>query len=184
MFQDIIDKIGNSSFGEMPVIYIHAHGWRTAEGKHEIQLDNRDPNSVCNTEDFFRKIRELVGAPLIVHLRACYGGSANKAAKALGEGSILVTRIEAKESASAPLGEDMLHASLKRRFTKNSSPFQQFILDLQENYETSTFTKVEAEGKTTQFKSIRIPKKKEMAYVINKREERENFTDFLRKFLG
>ncbi len=184
MFQDIIDKVSNSSFAKMPVIYLYAHGLRTKEGKHELQLDNIDPNSMCNTEDFAHKLRKLVGGPLVLNVHSCFGGSANKVAKALGEGSILVTHIEAKQMASSRLGDDMLHASLKRHFAKNSTPYQQFILDLQEIFETTTFTRVESDGKIIQFKSIRIAKEKEMVDIINKMKEKENLTDFVREFVA
>lgn len=147
-----------------------------------MRLDNSNPNSCCYTEDFFKKLRELANRPLYIHLWSCFGGSANKDAKALGDGSILVTHIEAKETSVSALIDDSLEVSLSRYFDKNLTPAQQFILDWQENYEAMTFNQVESDGKTIKFKSIRTPKEEEMATIINGIEKNHNIRNFLNKF--
>ncbi len=183
IFQDIIDKIGDSSFAEMPVIYISAHGGRH-NGKHTMDIDNSDPTLGCDTRDFLRKLNELVGGPMCVHILSCYGGSANKDAGALGEGSFLITHIEGKEQASMPLENIRLYSLLKRSCDTNLTPSQQFILGLQENFTATTLTKVELGGKTTQFKSTRVPKKAEMFDIVSEMKEHEHLKNFVNKFLG
>ncbi len=183
MLQDIKDKIGNSSFAEMPVFYICAHGTRKAK-KHRIQIDTPNPERGCDTGKFLKKIRDLVGGPVCVKVYSCYGGSANKEAKALGNGSILITNIEGKEPAYCFLDNLILYSSLKRSWDTNLNPYQQFILDLQGNFTATTFTKVESDSKTTQFKSIRVPKKAEMFNIVSEMKEHEHLKNFVNKFLG
>ncbi len=119
MWQEIIDKIDNRPFVEMPMFYIIAHGFRVRQ-KHVMQLFE----NFSITEDELKKIRELVGRPVVVKMYSCFGGSANKSAKALGEGSILITHTEAKEPSDTVLGTYSLHASLMRNFVKNLTPYQ------------------------------------------------------------
>ncbi|CAF2962289.1 unnamed protein product, partial [Rotaria sp. Silwood2] len=158
-FEDIKNKLEENNFiiGPNTRIDILAHGERVGN-KHRMQLDSLDANSCCYTEDFFKKLRELANYPLYVHLWSCYGGSANKDTTALGNGSILVTHVEAKEVTAISLEEHALQASLSRYLEQNIlTPYQQFILDFQENFEAMTFNKVAGE-QTLQFKSKRIPK--------------------------
>ncbi len=55
---------------------------------------------------------------------------------------------------------------------------------MRESFEATTFTKVESDGKIAQFKSIRIPKEKEMAYIIHQMDEEKNLSDCINGFLA
>ncbi|WP_375327199.1 ankyrin repeat domain-containing protein [Candidatus Tisiphia endosymbiont of Nemotelus uliginosus] len=179
-FEDIRERIDNVLLDKNPVFCIHAHGSRHKEGvDHRMRLDNQDPKSARNTQDFLKKLETLTDDPICVHLLSCHGGSANKAAKVLRDGSIVITYIEAKESSNTNSEHSKIKALLQRTYL---TPYQQFILAFQENFEGMTFNKVESLGKITQFKTVRIPKEKEMINIINKMETTKNLTDFFNEF--
>ncbi|WP_341763650.1 ankyrin repeat domain-containing protein [Candidatus Tisiphia endosymbiont of Beris chalybata] len=74
-----------------------------------------------------------------------------------------------------------LQASLSRYLKQNITPYQQFILDLQENFEAMTFNKV-ADAQLTQFKFIRIPKEKVMLDVIRTMQKEDDLIDCIKEF--
>ncbi|MCC8417666.1 MAG: ankyrin repeat domain-containing protein, partial [Rickettsia endosymbiont of Bryobia graminum] len=105
----------------------------------------------------------------------------------------LLTHIEAKETESVSLGNYSINSSLKRYLDPNNNltPHQQFVLDIQENYEAATFNQVTAEGDHKKFKFTRIPKeisKKEssqeifMADVLKQIDDHEIMHDFVKDF--
>lgn len=126
----------------------------------------------------------MSNSPIYAHIWACYGGTANKNATSLKNGSILVTHIESKEAASTHLYNNSIQHSLNRYLKENLSPYQQFIGDLGENYETATFNKKTNDGLHKKFKTIRTPKNDTMAHIIKQIDKSSSLSDFTNEFFA
>jgi ankyrin repeat protein len=181
----------NVKIGAGTRIDINAHGLRVNK-QHVIGLGK---DSVL-TKDFFADLRKLAGTPLYVHLWSCYAGTSSKEVVSLGDskegeskgaGSILVTHVEGKETSSVRLADYSINASLTRYLDSENTkltPYQQFIFDLPENYETTTFSQVvdAAKDAITRYKSSRIPKEYTMAEILISIEKEKALKDFFNKF--
>ncbi|CAF1432971.1 unnamed protein product [Rotaria sordida] len=160
-------------------IDISAHGNRTEEYKYHYT----DFVEGSLTVQFFEKLTKIANIPLYVHLWSCYGGAANKSAHALGNGSILVTHIESKYPASTALDNYSKQASLTRYLNSGTplTPYQQFILDLPENYQAATFIKV-TDKNPKKFKTLRTTKDEIIVDILNTLDQHTSLTDAVNKF--
>lgn len=170
-------KKQNKIAGPNTLVSLEAHGSRVTNTDmgvtaHFITLKKGEDTPTIKFIEDVSTINGDAPGPECFKLYSCYGSTATNEfalqylSKRLKNKLILITYAEAKHSSSTYLMEYMYVDSIRDYREKHLTPYQQFIYDLPQNYETANFVVFEGDGDVQKFKTTRIARPEVVEIII------------------